>query len=70
MRDDMECASIGYVPYVDEEGNDQNGYIVMTWYKDRGRTGSAFVMSDDSPIRELTEIMAQRAIAWNKKVSR
>jgi hypothetical protein len=68
-RDDMECASIGYVPYVDEDSDEPNGYIVMTWYKDRGTTGNAIVMSDDNPIRELTEEMALKAIEWNRRGS-
>lgn len=66
-RDDMECASIGYIPYVDEEGEEYNGYIVMTWYKDRGTTGNAIIMFDDEPIRELTEEKALKAIENYRK---
>lgn len=58
-RDDMAAASIGYVPF---EGDDYSGYIVMTWYKDRGRTGNAVIMWDDNPVRELTELDALTAI--------
>lgn len=66
-RDDMECASIGYVPYVDTDGDEPNGYIVMTWYKDRGTTGNAIIMGDDEPIRELTEERALKAIEWHRR---
>jgi hypothetical protein len=58
-RDDMAAASIGYVPFED-------GYVVMTWYKDRGRTGNAFIAYDDEPIRELTEADALLAIEQNR----
>ncbi|MBR8661188.1 hypothetical protein [Brevibacillus sp. NL20B1] len=62
-RDDMAAASIGYVPF---EGDEYSGYIVMTWYKDRGRTGNAFIAWDDEPIRELTEADALLAIEQNR----
>lgn len=53
-RDDLSCGSIGYVPmdndyapiYFDTYG----GYIVMTWYKERGRTGNAVFMTDGDTI--------------------
>lgn len=59
-RDDMAAGSFGAVPF---EGDDYSGYIVMTWYKSRGKTGNALVMWDDEPVRELTEADAREAIA-------
>jgi hypothetical protein len=51
MRDDNSCGSIGYVPvdndYAPADFDTDGGYIVMTWYKDRGRTGNAVFMTDE-----------------------
>ncbi|QHZ58652.1 hypothetical protein M655_025120 [Brevibacillus sp. NSP2.1] len=63
-RDDNAVASIGTVPF---EGGDYSGYIVMTWYKDRGRTSNAFIAWDSEPIRELTEADAILAIEYNRQ---
>lgn len=60
IRHDMAAASIGCVPF---EGDDYSGYIVMTWYKDRGRTGNAFIAWDAEPVREFTYTDAVAAIA-------
>lgn len=46
-RDDIRSASIGVVQ-IPETEKVQQGYLVMTWYKDRGRTGQAWVMWDDN----------------------
>lgn len=70
MRDDNSCACIGYVPldadlYVPGRYGPpdmKSGYIVMTWYKERGRTGQALIMWDDEPPRPLTELEALQAI--------
>ncbi|EMT54781.1 hypothetical protein I532_04215 [Brevibacillus borstelensis AK1] len=62
-RDDMGPCSIGFVPF---EGDDA-GYIVMTWYKNRGRTGNAVVMRD-SEIRTFTYQDARDALAHNARV--
>lgn len=47
-RDDMSAASFGviHIPENDDK-KIQKGYILMTWYKDRGTTGQAYVMCDD-----------------------
>lgn len=37
--------SIGVVPI--PENDFQSGFLVMTWYKDRGKTAQAFVVCDD-----------------------
>lgn len=51
FRDDNSCGSIGYVPmdndYAPDNFDTFGGYIVMSWYKNRGRTGNAVFMTDD-----------------------
>lgn len=76
MRNDMSCASVGIVPldndYLDymEYENVDSGYIVMTWYKERGRTGNALIMWDEQ-VRPLTELEAVAVIeaykVWGKR---
>jgi hypothetical protein len=47
-RDDMQNASIAIVPMPD--GGDTFGYVVLTYYKDRGAVGRAVLMNDgDAP---------------------
>jgi len=76
QRNDQNAGSIGYVPFVDAEYEtvsgkwSGNGYIVMTWYKNRGRTGNAIVMWDNEPIQELTlglaiEVIKQYRGVWD-----
>lgn len=64
-RDDLAAGSIGYVPF---ENEDYSGYIVMTWYKNRGRTDNAVVMWVDEPLRELTEEDALLALEQGKEL--
>jgi hypothetical protein len=73
MRDDMSCGSIGYVPmsndYASDDFDTLGGYIVMTWYKDRGRTGNAVFMTDDETIPltlEHAELAIKTFEEWNK----
>jgi len=66
MHRDLDDASIGYVPLGDD--GEYSGYVVMTWYKNRGRTGNALIMWDDEPVEELTEAAALQAIAWSRGV--
>lgn len=54
-RNDSDSASFGAVPFGE-------GYIAMTWYKNRGATGNAVVMWDNNPLKELTEEIALEAI--------
>lgn len=58
-RDDLGPASIGAVPFESEE---YQGYVVMTWYKNRGRTGMAVLMCDDREPEMLTLDIAMDAI--------
>lgn len=60
-HDDDAAASIGTVPF---ESDDYSGYIVMTWYKNRGRTGNALIMWDDHEPRTLTEADAEAALRY------
>lgn len=66
FRDDMAAASIGYVPYDDFHDDELGGYIVMTWYKNRGRTYNAMLLYDNEPIREVTEQIALDALYYSK----
>ena len=49
----FSAGSMGVVQ-IPETGPTAIGYVVMTWYKDRGRTGQMWVMYDDDPPRPLT----------------
>lgn len=68
-RDDNSCGSIGYVPMVHDYAPDDfdtfGGYIVMMWYKERGKTGNALFMSDDETF-PLTVQHAELAITTYK----
>ncbi len=64
-RDDMDCGSIGVVPC---SGDNWCGYIVMTWYKNRGATGMAVFMDDDRAPIMLTLQIAEEAIEyWDRE---
>jgi len=60
-RDDNADASIGVIP-INEATEDDMGYIVLTWYKDRGKTGSAIVVDDGEVPRELTLELAAAVV--------
>lgn len=77
FRDDMRCASLGVLPipecddvgaYGQDEGYDPvtilQGYLVMSWYKDRGETGQAWVFWDDCPPRPLNLATADFILRW------
>ena len=54
-RDDFNSASIGIIQIPKAESDEiQMGYIVLTWYKNRGKTGNAIVICDDYDIEPLT----------------
>lgn len=63
FRDDNAAGSIGCVPV---ETDDFNGYVVLVWYKDRGRTGNAILLCDDEPPRPLTEEAALAALRYSE----
>ncbi|KKL27248.1 hypothetical protein LCGC14_2387060 [marine sediment metagenome] len=59
-REDMDSGSIGVIripesdmEFEGEDGEPVQGYIVMTWYKNRGRTGRAYIMDDDDEVKVL-----------------
>lgn len=60
-RDDLAGGSFGAVPF---EGEDYQGYIVMTWYKGRGAVSNAILMCDDGPAIELNMTMALEAVMY------
>lgn len=64
FRDDLAAGSIGCVPF---EGPDDSGYVVMTWYKDRGATGNAVVLRGDGGPRLLTEQDALAALEYSSR---
>jgi len=60
-RDDCDMASIGVIPFT---GNNHAGYIILTWYKDRGRTSMAVFMQDGRAPVFLNLQMAEEAIEY------
>ena len=56
-------SSIGVLPLVDDV---EYGFLVMTWYKDRGKTGSALIMEDDN-VGYLTKKIAEKIIKNQNK---
>lgn len=68
-RDDMSAASFGviHIPDVNPGGELQQGYIVMTWYKHRGKTGQAYVMCDDDEPVPLTPKTAEYVLLQKRK---
>lgn len=52
MRDDMCNGSIGVIPLPSDELG--TGYLVMNWYKNRGRTDKANIINEDDPIKRLS----------------
>lgn len=73
FRDDNSCGSIGYVPMVHDYASDDfdtfGGYIVMMWYKERGRTGNVVFMTDNETL-PLTIKHAELAIETYKKTTK
>jgi hypothetical protein len=55
-RDDLSAGSIGVMPIPD--GLSRQGYLVLTWYKERGATPGALIMNDDQKPERLTEGLA------------
>jgi hypothetical protein len=65
-RDDDCNASIGLLSI--PENGVVCGYLVMTWYKSRGRVGKAILMCDDEDPHVLTLIEAETIIkSYNTK---
>ena len=58
-------SSGGFAPIADEDGVD--GWIMMAWYKDRGRTSSAAVVSEHE-VRPLRFEDAKKAIDYYRSV--
>jgi len=61
-RDDLENATIGVIPC----RGDTQGYLVMSWYKRRGKTGQAVIMVDGHEPSKLTLAEAQEIISQYK----
>jgi hypothetical protein len=60
QRDDDCCIGVVLIPRAAEGA--QSGHIVMTWYKERGKTSRAIVMYDDS-IQPLLRETAE-SVVW------
>jgi hypothetical protein len=65
-RDDMNNASIGIIP-IPEIEHIRGGYIVMTWYKDRGATGQAYIMCDELKPVPLDKETAEATVEYYGK---
>ncbi len=62
--EDTHCAIIPY------DGDTNAGFIVLSWYKRRGNTGTAILVYDDSEPVPITESMALEAIAYYKELEK
>lgn len=58
-RDDLHSGSIAVVLLADREN--LQGYIVLSYAKERGSVGAAVVMNDDNPPKALTRSVAEAA---------
>ena len=67
-RDDMSAGSIG-VLRMPEDGVLPQGWLVLTWYKDRGTTSGAVIVGDTAKRYELTLARARRMLTAGKLVS-
>ena len=67
-RDDGSAACVGVIRIPESHNRHiQQGYIVMTWYKDRGTTGRAYVMYCDYEPKPLTLKTAGFVVAQKVK---
>jgi len=64
FRDDMCSGSFGVLWL--HEDSDLAGYLCMTWYKRRGKTGQAYIMDDDSEPEKLKLEDAEKIIEYFK----
>jgi hypothetical protein len=58
LRDDEQNGSICVVPIPWNDNQLAQGYIVLGYYKNRGRTGSAVIVEEDEEPRRLTHSVA------------
>jgi hypothetical protein len=72
FRDDRgPASSIGVVHVPEDEAEEKGGFwVVMSFYKDRGRTSRAYVFSDDSVPLPLNEELAKEAIKILRETGR
>ena len=81
-KDNWNCATLNELRDIAEKNemsfrhNDESigviptgfGFIVMTWYKNRGQTGNALFMLDNEKEKSLTIKKAENTIDYWKKV--
>lgn len=60
-RDDQVKGSICVLP-VGEISGTSMGYLVLTYYKDRGETGGARIVQDDQPDVPLSRFIAEHML--------
>jgi len=53
-RDDLAAGSFGVLRVPSAAEDVVKGYVVMSWYKNRGCTGQIWVMEDDNPPHPIT----------------
>jgi len=60
-RDDFQNGTIGVLSI--PENDELSGYLVMNWYKSRGRTDRAHIMDEDNEPKEITLEQAEKIIS-------
>jgi hypothetical protein len=58
-RNDMASESIGVIPF---ETENYQGNLVLTWYKERGRTGNAVIVCGSNDPQPLTIEIAEEIL--------
>lgn len=68
-RDDNRSASVGVLRIPESDRvSIQQGYLILSWYKDRGRTGRVYIIWDDKKVEILTLQTAEFIInAYEKR---
>ena len=61
VRDDLDAASFGVLHIPDNDVI--SGYLCMSWYKSRCKTGRAIIMCDDDEPHTLTLVEAEAILA-------
>lgn len=61
-------SSCGVVPFDDREYGFGH-FLVMTWYKNRGRTSRAYILCDDDEPKNLTLEQAELILAYHERDS-
>ena len=68
-RDDMSSGSIG-VLNIPEDSCNEKGYIVINWYKERGRTNKTIIVNEDESPKLLDINTAEKVIKEYSKIKK